>query len=106
MTFSQSLADELSAKLDLLIEDEVVRKRVEVDNAERLAVRIVAGAEGRRPRWWARARARWPSSRRTRSGCCRSPQVISSTMWIRGASRTVTWSWTRRRTSARRSGGC
>jgi superfamily I DNA/RNA helicase len=27
----------------------VVRKRVEVDNAERLAVRIVAGAEGRRP---------------------------------------------------------
>jgi hypothetical protein len=49
VTFSQSLADELSAKLDLLIEDEVVRKRVEVDNAERLAVRIVAGAEGRRP---------------------------------------------------------
>ncbi|MEV4567031.1 UvrD-helicase domain-containing protein [Nonomuraea sp. NPDC049419] len=49
VTFSQSLAEELSARLDLLIEDEVVRKRVEVDNAERLAVRIVAAAEGRRP---------------------------------------------------------
>ncbi|MGW4792276.1 UvrD-helicase domain-containing protein [Nonomuraea sp. NPDC004297] len=49
VTFSQSLAEELSAKLDLLIEDEVLRKRVEVDNPERLAVRIVAGAEGRRP---------------------------------------------------------
>ncbi|MEV4077948.1 UvrD-helicase domain-containing protein [Nonomuraea fuscirosea] len=49
VTFSQSLAEELSARLDLLIEDEVVRKRVEVDNAERLALRIVADAEGRRP---------------------------------------------------------
>ncbi|MEV0622852.1 UvrD-helicase domain-containing protein [Nonomuraea sp. NPDC050404] len=49
VTFSQSLAEVLSAKLDLLIEDEVVRKRVEVDNAERLAVRIVTRAEGRRP---------------------------------------------------------
>ncbi|MFB4279398.1 UvrD-helicase domain-containing protein [Nonomuraea sp. MTCD27] len=49
VTFSQSLAEELSAKLDLLIEDEVVRKRVEVDNAERLALRIVADSEGRRP---------------------------------------------------------
>ncbi|WP_043630665.1 UvrD-helicase domain-containing protein [Nonomuraea candida] len=49
VTFSQSLAEELSAKLDLLIQDEVTRKRVEVANAERLAVRIVADAEGRRP---------------------------------------------------------
>ncbi|RVX44629.1 UvrD-like helicase family protein [Nonomuraea polychroma] len=49
ITFSQSLAEELSARLDVLIEDEVIRKRVEVDNAERLAMRIVAGAEGRRP---------------------------------------------------------
>ncbi|AQZ68851.1 putative DNA helicase [[Actinomadura] parvosata subsp. kistnae] len=49
VTFSQSLVEELSAKLDVLIEDEVVRKRVEVDNAERLAVRIVAAAEGHRP---------------------------------------------------------
>ncbi|MFC7101936.1 UvrD-helicase domain-containing protein [Nonomuraea rubra] len=106
VTFSQSLADELSAKLDLLIEDEVVRKRVEVDNAERLAVRIVAGAEGRRPPLVGPGARSWPSSPRTRSGCCRSRQVICSTMWIRGASRTVTWLWTRHRTSARRSGGC
>ncbi|PZG05524.1 UvrD-helicase domain-containing protein [Nonomuraea aridisoli] len=49
VTFSQSLAEELSAKLDLLLEDEVVRKRVEVDNPERLALRIVTDAEGRRP---------------------------------------------------------
>ncbi|GAA2209958.1 hypothetical protein GCM10009850_054170 [Nonomuraea monospora] len=49
VTFSQGLADDLSSRLDVLIEDEVVRKRVEVDNAERLAIRIVAGAEGRRP---------------------------------------------------------
>ncbi|SEG98804.1 UvrD/REP helicase N-terminal domain-containing protein [Nonomuraea solani] len=49
VTFSQSLAEELSAKLDLLIEDEVVRKRVEVDNPERLALRIVTDSEGRRP---------------------------------------------------------
>ncbi|MBF8188545.1 AAA family ATPase [Nonomuraea sp. K274] len=49
VTFSQGLAEELSARLDLLIEDEVVRKRIEVDNAERLAMRIVADAEGRRP---------------------------------------------------------
>ncbi|MEV0387658.1 UvrD-helicase domain-containing protein [Nonomuraea sp. NPDC050643] len=49
VTFSQGLAEELSAKLDLLIEDEVIRKRVEVDNPERLALRIVADAEGRRP---------------------------------------------------------
>ncbi|MEV0229906.1 UvrD-helicase domain-containing protein [Nonomuraea sp. NPDC050786] len=49
VTFSQGLADDLSAKLDRLITDEVIRKRVEVDNAERLALRIVADAEGRRP---------------------------------------------------------
>ncbi|TDD01815.1 DNA helicase UvrD [Nonomuraea deserti] len=49
VTFSQGLAEELSAKLDLLIDDEVVRKRVEVDNADRLALRIVTNAEGRRP---------------------------------------------------------
>ncbi|MFI7640369.1 UvrD-helicase domain-containing protein [Nonomuraea sp. NPDC049400] len=49
VTFTQGLAEDLSAKLDLLIEDEVIRKRVEVDNAERLALRIVADAEGRRP---------------------------------------------------------
>ncbi|MFC7592762.1 UvrD-helicase domain-containing protein [Nonomuraea antimicrobica] len=61
VTFSQSLVEELSAKLDLLIEDGVARKRVEVDNAERLAVRIVAGAEGRRPALVGPGRARWPS---------------------------------------------
>ncbi|WP_336208090.1 UvrD-helicase domain-containing protein [Nonomuraea sp. LPB2021202275-12-8] len=49
VTFSQGLADELSSRLDLLVQDEVVRKRVEVDNPERLAMRIVAQAEGRRP---------------------------------------------------------
>jgi hypothetical protein len=49
VTFSQGLAEELSAKLDLLIEDEAVRKRIEVDNAERLAMRIVTDGEGRRP---------------------------------------------------------
>jgi superfamily I DNA/RNA helicase len=49
VTFSQSLAEELSAKLDVLIEDDVVRKRIEVDNVERLAMRIVTNAEGRRP---------------------------------------------------------
>ncbi|MFG6196410.1 UvrD-helicase domain-containing protein [Nonomuraea sp. JJY05] len=49
VTFSQALAEDLSAKLDLLIEDEVLRKRVEVGNTERLALRIVADAEGRRP---------------------------------------------------------
>jgi hypothetical protein len=49
VTFSQSLAEELSARLDVLIEDEIIRKRVEVDNAERLAMRIVTDAEGRRP---------------------------------------------------------
>lgn len=49
VTFSQALCDDLSARLDLLVEDEVARKRVEVGNAERLALRVVAQAEGRRP---------------------------------------------------------
>ncbi|WP_219465693.1 UvrD-helicase domain-containing protein [Nonomuraea rhizosphaerae] len=49
VTFSQGLGEDLSARLDRLIDDEVTRKRVEVDNAERLALRIVADAEGRRP---------------------------------------------------------
>jgi superfamily I DNA/RNA helicase len=49
VTFSQGLAEDLSARLDRLIEDDVIRKRVEVDNAERLAMRIVTDAEGRRP---------------------------------------------------------
>ncbi|NUR85646.1 MAG: AAA family ATPase [Nonomuraea sp.] len=49
VTFSQGLAEELSRRLDVLIEDAAVRKRVEVDNAERLAMRIVTDAEGRRP---------------------------------------------------------
>jgi hypothetical protein len=49
VTFSQGLGDDLATRLDTLIDDEVVRKRVEVDNPERLAMRIVADAEGRRP---------------------------------------------------------
>ncbi|MDF2708614.1 UvrD-helicase domain-containing protein [Nonomuraea muscovyensis] len=49
VTFSQSLGDDLSARLDTLIPDEATRKRVEVDNPERLALRIVAHEEGRRP---------------------------------------------------------
>ncbi|MEV0591562.1 UvrD-helicase domain-containing protein [Nonomuraea cavernae] len=49
VTYSQSLGEELSARLDRLLGDEVLRKRVEVDNAERLAMRIVGHAEGRRP---------------------------------------------------------
>lgn len=49
VTFSQSLGEDLSARLDTLITDEAVRKRVEVDNPERLAIRIVAQQEGRRP---------------------------------------------------------
>ncbi|WP_062442970.1 UvrD-helicase domain-containing protein [Herbidospora daliensis] len=48
-TFSQVLANELSAKLDLIIDDEVVRKRVEVTNVDRLAHRIVAAHEGKAP---------------------------------------------------------
>ncbi|GAA2890099.1 ATP-dependent helicase [Streptosporangium fragile] len=49
VTFSQGLSADLAAKLDVLIEDEVVRKRIEVGNVDRLAHRIVAEAEGRPP---------------------------------------------------------
>ncbi|MEU7858986.1 UvrD-helicase domain-containing protein [Nonomuraea sp. NPDC049141] len=49
VTYSQGLGDDLSARLDQLIDDGVTRKRVDVDNAERLAMRIVASAEGQRP---------------------------------------------------------
>ena len=49
VTYSQGLGDDLSARLDQLIDDGVTRKRVDVDNAERLAMRIVADAEGQRP---------------------------------------------------------
>jgi hypothetical protein len=49
VTFSQGLAEDLSSRLDRLIPDDVVRKRVEVDNPERLAMRLVAQSEGRRP---------------------------------------------------------
>ncbi|MFI6711944.1 UvrD-helicase domain-containing protein [Nonomuraea sp. NPDC050478] len=49
VTFSQGLCDELTGRLDQLVQDEPMRKRVEVDNPERLAMRIVAQVEGRRP---------------------------------------------------------
>ncbi|MFC4058312.1 UvrD-helicase domain-containing protein [Planomonospora corallina] len=49
VTFSQGLSAELSARLDLLIEDGVVRRRIEVGNVDRLAQRVVAEAEGRAP---------------------------------------------------------
>ncbi|GII56933.1 DNA helicase [Planotetraspora thailandica] len=49
VTFSQGLATEMSARLDMIIDDEVVRKRVEVGNVDRLAHRIVTEAEGRPP---------------------------------------------------------
>ncbi len=49
VTFSQGLASELSARLDMIVADEVVRKRIEVGNVDRLAHRIVAEAEGRVP---------------------------------------------------------
>lgn len=49
VTFSQSLSADLSARLDTLMPDEVTRKRIEVGNVDRLAVRIVADAEGRQP---------------------------------------------------------
>lgn len=49
VTFSQGLATELSARLDMIINDELVRKRVEVGNVDRIAHRIVAEAEGRAP---------------------------------------------------------
>jgi len=50
VTFSQGLAADLSARLDLLIDDEEARRRVEVVNIDRLAHRIVADAEGRPPK--------------------------------------------------------
>ncbi len=49
VTFSQPLAADLSARLDVLIDDEVTRKRVEVVNIDRLAHRIVTAAEARPP---------------------------------------------------------
>ncbi|MFJ2028923.1 UvrD-helicase domain-containing protein [Streptosporangium sp. NPDC087985] len=49
VTFSQGLSADLAARLDLLIEDRTARGRVEVDNIDRLAQRIVAEAEGRPP---------------------------------------------------------
>ncbi|NUT43306.1 MAG: UvrD-helicase domain-containing protein [Thermoactinospora sp.] len=48
-TFSQSLREELSKRLDTLVEDAAVRKRIDVDNADHLALRLVADAEGRQP---------------------------------------------------------
>ncbi|MEW9529202.1 UvrD-helicase domain-containing protein [Microbispora sp. NPDC049125] len=49
VTFSQSLASDLSARLNMIINDDVVRKRVEVGNVDRLAHRLVSQAEGRSP---------------------------------------------------------
>ncbi|GAA0987817.1 ATP-dependent helicase [Acrocarpospora macrocephala] len=49
-TFSQVLVNELATKLDMIIDDEVLRKRVEVTNVDRLAYRIVAEHEGRPPK--------------------------------------------------------
>ncbi|MEU4831494.1 UvrD-helicase domain-containing protein [Streptosporangium sp. NPDC023615] len=49
VTFSQGLSAELAARLDVLVEDGVIRKRIEVGNVDRLAHRIVAEAEGRPP---------------------------------------------------------
>ncbi|MFI6818525.1 UvrD-helicase domain-containing protein [Nonomuraea sp. NPDC050328] len=49
VTFSQGLREELSRRLDLLIEDAIVRKRIDVENPDHLALRIVADAEGRQP---------------------------------------------------------
>lgn len=49
VTFSQGLATELSARLDMIVDDEVIRKRIEIGNVDRLAHRIVAEAEGRPP---------------------------------------------------------
>lgn len=49
VTLTQSLSNDLSAKLDTMIADEVARKRVEVGNVDRLAMRIVADTEGRQP---------------------------------------------------------
>src|SRR5690606_35485870 len=50
VTFSQGLGNDLAARLERLIPDEVLRKRVEVSNVDRLAHRIVTEAEGRQPR--------------------------------------------------------
>ena len=50
VTFSQGLAADLSARLDLLIDDETARRRVDVVNIDRLAHRIVTDAEGRPPK--------------------------------------------------------
>ncbi|WP_431895833.1 UvrD-helicase domain-containing protein [Nonomuraea sp. bgisy101] len=49
VTFTQGLAADLSGRLDTLIEDESIRKRIDVDNVDRLAIRIVADVEGRQP---------------------------------------------------------
>ncbi|MEU4576754.1 UvrD-helicase domain-containing protein [Nonomuraea sp. ATR24] len=49
VTFSQGLAEDLATRLDLLVRDVALRKRIDVDNPERLAMRIVGLAEGRRP---------------------------------------------------------
>jgi len=49
VTFSQGLSGDLAARLDELIPDEALRKRVEVSNVDRLAHRIVTEAEGRPP---------------------------------------------------------
>ncbi|WP_214412640.1 UvrD-helicase domain-containing protein [Sphaerisporangium fuscum] len=49
VTFSQAVAADVAANLDLLVDDDEVRGRIEVGNVERLAHRIVAEAEGRPP---------------------------------------------------------
>ncbi|WP_248963731.1 UvrD-helicase domain-containing protein [Sphaerisporangium perillae] len=49
VTFSQGVAADVAAKLDLLVDEEEVRGRIEVGNVERLAHRIVSEAEGRTP---------------------------------------------------------
>ncbi|WP_405141639.1 AAA family ATPase [Sphaerisporangium sp. NBC_01403] len=49
VTFSHGVATDVAAKLDLLVDDQEVRERIEVGNVERLAHRIVAEAEGRPP---------------------------------------------------------
>ncbi|MEV6982376.1 UvrD-helicase domain-containing protein [Sphaerisporangium sp. NPDC051017] len=49
LTFSQNVAGDASAKLDVLVDDPEVRARIEVGNVDRLAHRIVAEAEGRPP---------------------------------------------------------
>ncbi|MFC7385914.1 UvrD-helicase domain-containing protein [Sphaerisporangium rhizosphaerae] len=49
ITFSQGVAADVAAKLDLLVQEAAARSRIEVGNVERLAHRIVAEAEGRPP---------------------------------------------------------